>query len=223
MIQIEPAIVAADLCRLGVQAVEAEAAGVESLQVDVIDGHFLPNITVGPGTVKALRSLVHIKINVHLMTNEPERFIQKFIDSGADRIIIHFESCSRIRETIAKIRTQNVSAGIALMPDTSVDSIRDFLNLIDYIQILTADPMAEGSIFIDTQLEKIQYLDKIVEEYQSEIKIGADGGIDAHSAPELVKAGADVLVIGRNIYQQSGPVFQNINKINDAIEKALLQ
>ncbi len=222
MIIIEPAIVAADLSRLGVQAVEAEAAGVESLQVDVMDGHFLPNITVGPGTVKALRKLIHLKLNVHLMVNQPERFIQKFIDSGADCISIHFESCHRIQETITQIRKQGVLAGIASMPETSVDSIRHLFGMVDYVQILTANPVVEESVrFIDTQLEKIRYLKRIIDENKFEIKIGADGGIDAQSAPEVVKAGADILVIGRSIYQQPGPVSKNINKINDAIEKAI--
>lgn len=220
MIIIEPAIVKADLLRLGVQAVEAEAAGVESLQVDIMDGHFLPNITVGPETVKALRNLVRLKLNIHLMVDEPERFVQKCIDSGADRITVHYESCLRMQEILFSIQKQGVAAGIALMPETSIESIREFHSLVDYVQILTADPVAESRRFIDTQLEKIRDLKRIINENHLQIKIGADGGIDAHSAPEIVKAGADVLVIGRSIYQQPGTVSQNINKINDAIEQA---
>lgn len=210
MIVIEPSILSADFARLGDQAQEAEAAGVKALQIDVMDGHFVPNITFGPGIVKALRPLLSITLDVHLMITNPERYLEIFANAGADRLIVHQETCPHIYRTLQTIREFGVEAGVAINPGTPVSTLEEVLELVDVIQIMTVNPGFGGQDFIYSQLRKIKELHQLLQQKGLSARIAVDGGINNDTAPLVVDAGASILVAGSSIYNAHGSVAQNL-------------
>jgi ribulose-phosphate 3-epimerase len=219
MITIEPSILSANFAHLGAQAQEAEAAGVKALQIDVMDGNFVPNITFGPGIVQALRPLVNITLDVHLMIQHPERYLDVFVKAGADRLIVHQETCTHLHRVLQEIRSLNVEVGVAINPGTSIGVLEQVLGLVDVIQIMTVDPGYGGQAFISTQLSKIKQLHQTLQQNNYHAQIAVDGGIDARTAPLVVEAGASILVAGSSVYNQHGSVLQNIRILQDSIAK----
>lgn len=219
MIAIEPSILSAEYTRLEEQAREAETAGVEGIQVDVMDGQFVPNITFGPGIVRALRNVVNVTLDVHLMIVEPERYLKEFADAGADRLFVHQEACTHLHRVLQTIRELGIEAGVAINPATPLNVLEEVLELADIIQVMTVNPGFGGQEFIQSQLSKISHLRQILDERGYRTPIAVDGGIDTITAPLVVKAGATVLVAGSSIYNEKGTVAQNVAALRASIKK----
>ncbi len=210
MIVIEASILSADFARLGEQAQEAEAGGADVIQIDVMDGRFVPVITFGPGIVEALRSLVSVPLDVHLMIVEPERHLETFAAAGADRLIVHQEACLHLHRTLQSIRELGVEAGVTLNPGTPLSAIEEVLALADLVQVMTVNPGWGGQAFLRSQLDKIRRLRRMLGERGLEIPIAVDGGIDLTTAPLVAEAGATVLISGSGIYNDEASVAENI-------------
>ncbi len=220
MVRIVPSILSADFARLGEQAREAEAAGVEAIQIDVMDGQFVPNITFGPGVVAAIRPLVSLTLEVHLMIIEPDRFLAVFAEAGADRLIVHQEACDDLRGTLESIRSLGVRAGVTLSPETPAAVIREAFDLVDLIQVMTVHPGFGGQDFLFDQLTKIREIREMLAADGLEIPIGVDGGVDTTTAPQIVAAGARALVSGSSVYNQRATVAENIAALLASVEGA---
>jgi ribulose-phosphate 3-epimerase len=216
-ISIEPSILSADFARLGQQAKEAEDAGVEGIQIDVMDGHFVPNLTFGPGVVKALRRSVNIFLDAHLMIDNPQSFLEEFARSGANRIIVHEEACKDLPSILQSIKRLRVEAGVAINPETPVTKAERVLDMVDSVQVMTVHPGFAGQRFMEDQLSKIQHLRREVDQRHLKTSIVVDGGIDLKTARLAVKSGATVLVAGSSIYNQSASVAKNVAALRNSI------
>jgi len=217
MIAIEPSILSADLTRLGEQVREGEAAGIEGFQVDVMDGRFVPNITFGPGVVRALRSLVSGILDVHLMIVEPERYLADFADAGANRLMVHQEATVHLHRVLQQIRELGAESAVAINPSTPLSVLEDVLDLTDVIQVMTVNPGFGGQPFIHSQVDKIRRLRQMLEKRGLDIAIAVDGGIDPTTAPLVVEAGATILVAGSSIYNTRASVAENVRAIRESI------
>ena len=217
MIIIEASILSADFARLGEQAREAEAAGVDGIQIDVMDGRFVPDITFGPGVVRALRSLVSVPLDVHLMIVEPERHLDAFVEAGADRLIVHQETCPHLHRVLQSIRELGVEAGVSINPGTSLTVLEEVLDLTDLIQVMTVNPGWGGQAFLHSQLDKIRRLRHMLDGRGLSVPIAVDGGIDTTTAPLVVSAGARVLVAGSSIYNDAAAVAENVAALRKSI------
>jgi len=217
MIVIEASILSADYARLGEQAREAEAAGVDAIQIDVMDGSFVPDITFGPGVVRALRSLVSVPLDIDLMIVEPERHLAAFADAGADRLIVHWEACTHPYHVLQSIRKLGVEVGVAIAPGTSLSALEELLDLVDLIQVMTVNPGWGGQPFLHSQLDKIRRLRRMLEERGLDVAIGVDGGIDTTTAPLVVSAGATMMVSGSSIYNDKASVAENVAALRASV------
>jgi ribulose-phosphate 3-epimerase len=213
-VEVVPSILSADLGRLGEQVREAERAGADRIQVDVMDGHFVPNLTFGPGIVAAVRAATSLPIEAHLMIERPELFIDAFVRSGATLIEVQVEATSSLYRTVETIHDLGVKAGVAINPATSVEDLREILPYVDLINVMTVEPGFGGQKFIPGSAEKIRRLRAL----SSEVEIEVDGGIDAATAPLVVAAGASVLVAGNSVYGHRGGVAAGIKAIRDAVD-----
>ncbi|MBE0411882.1 MAG: ribulose-phosphate 3-epimerase [Anaerolineales bacterium] len=214
---IEPSILSADLARLGEQVLQAEAAGIEALQIDVMDGHFVPNITFGTGIVKAVRPLVKALLDVHLMITNPEPYLEVFVNAGANRLIVHQETCPHIHRTMQAIRALGVEAGVAINPGTPVSVLDEVLDLADVIQIMTVNPGFGGQDFIFSQLEKIKQLRQLLQQRNLSTRIAVDGGITSTTAPLVANAGATILVAGSSIFNSEASVAKNLEYLQTSL------
>lgn len=219
-VSIEPSILSADFARLGDQAREAEDAGVEGIQIDVMDGHFVPNITFGAGIVKALRTVVGVFLDVHLMIEKPEKFVSDFIQAGADRVIIHQEATSNLHRTVQAIKDLKAEAGVAVNPGTPLSAIEEVLGLADCFQIMAVNPGFAGQPFIMSQLGKIQRLKAQLVEGGFSAVVAVDGGIDHITAPLAVKSGASVLIAGSSIFNKKASVAENVASLRKSITQS---
>jgi len=218
MIEIEASVLSSDFLQLGEQAREAEEAGVDGIQVDVMDGRFVPNITFGQGIVRALRKILKVTLDVHLMIVEPDRYIDEFAEAGANRIFVHQEACTHLHRLLSHIRELGVEAGIALNPGTPAGVVEEVLDVTDIIQVMTVNPGFGGQKFIHSQLDKISRLREMLEKHGYESPIAVDGGIDTITAPLVVKAGATVLVAGSSIYNERASVARNVTALRESIK-----
>jgi len=214
---IEASILSADFSRLGDAAREAEAAGVDAIQVDVMDGVFVPPITFGSGVVGALRSIVSLPLDVHLMIVEPERHLAAFVEAGADRLVVHQEACSHLHRVLGTIRKLGVEAGVAINPATPLSTVEEVLEVADMIQVMTVNPGWGGQPFLHSQLEKITRLKEMLEKHGRQAAIAVDGGVDATTAPLVVQAGANVLVAGSSLYNDRAPLAENLATLRSSI------
>lgn len=218
MIEVEPSILSADFSKLGEAVIEAESAGVKSIQIDVMDGRFVPNITFGPGIISALRPLVELKFDVHLMIVEPEKYIEDFKKAGADRIIVHQETCPHLDRTLNSIKELGIEAGVTLNPGTPVEAIEYVIEICDFIQVMGVNPGFGGQKFIYSQLDKITMIKELLEELDLKIPIGVDGGIDNKTAPLVVESGASVLVAGSSVYNSNASVASNVEALINSVK-----
>ena len=217
MVMIEASILSADAARLGEQAREAEAAGCEAVQVDVMDGHFVPNITFGPGVVKAVRSHISVALDVHLMIYRPEQYLQAFADAGAERLIVQQEACVHLHRVLQSIRDLGIESGVSINPATPLNVLEEVLDMTDFIQLMTVNPGFGGQTFIASQLDKIRRLRRMLDEGGFEIPIAVDGGIDTRTAPQVVSAGATVLVAGSSVYGKGATVAENVAALRASV------
>lgn len=199
---IAPSILSADFGRLAAQVQEAEDAGADWIHVDVMDGRFVPNLTIGPGITAAVRKATSLPVDVHLMIVEPERLIPAFAVAGADRITVHQEVCPHLHRVVEGIREAGASPGVAINPSTPVESLRDVAALVDLILIMTVNPGFGGQRFIAESVDKLLRIGDALDRWGGRHRpvIQVDGGIDPRTAPQVVRAGAQVLVAGSALY-----------------------
>jgi ribulose-phosphate 3-epimerase len=212
-IEVVPSILSADLTRLGEQVREAMEAGADRIQVDVMDGHFVPNLTFGPAIVVAVRNVTELPIEAHLMVAQPDIFIQSFARAGATVIQVQVEAATLLYRTVQRIKDLNVRAGVAINPATSIETLREIVPYVDMINLMTVEPGFGGQAFIPHSPDKIRRLRAIA----PEVEIEVDGGIDAETAPLVVAAGATVLVAGNAVFGYKQGVRAGIDAIRRAV------
>lgn len=215
MLKVAPSILAADFKRLGEEVRRVEEAGADLLHIDVMDGHFVPNLSMGPMIVKSLRAITDLPFSVHLMVEKPERFIQPFINAGADILTLHIESSHNVYTRIQSIKNLGKKAGIALNPLTPLCSIQYLLEDLDMILLMSVDPGFGGQSFISNVLPKIRQARQMIDELGLGIDLAVDGGVNERTAPSVVNAGANVLVMGSAIFHKNdvGNALNNIRKL----------
>lgn len=204
MIKLAPSILSADFARLLEDVKKVEKAGCEYLHIDVMDGHFVPNITIGPLVVKSLRKDVNMVFDTHLMIENPDNYIKDFVDAGSDIIVVHQEACKHLHRTIQNIKSYGVKAGVSLNPATPIESIKHVLNEIDMVLIMTVNPGFGGQSFIEDMIPKIKELKALIDEKGLNIDIQVDGGIKPDNVKKVVEAGANVVVAGSAIFNENG-------------------
>lgn len=205
MVKVAPSILSADFSCLSEEIKKVENAGADLLHIDVMDGHFVPNITLGPTVISSLKGKTDLPFDVHLMIENPERHIDDFIKAGADIITVHVESTVHLNRLVNYIKNKGIKPGVALNPSTPLTSLQYILDDIYMILIMSVNPGFGGQKFIPNMLEKIKDLKRILKQENPEILIEVDGGINAENAPDIIKAGADILVAGSSIYLSSNP------------------
>ena len=203
MIKIAPSILASDFARLGEEVKDVEAAGADYIHVDVMDGHFVPNITIGAPIVRALRPVTSLPLDVHLMIENPDQYIEEFADAGADILTVHAEACPHLHRTIQLIKSKGVKAGVVINPATPVDAIKHVIEDVDLVLLMTVNPGFGGQAFIDRVLSKITETKQLADSLGVAPEIEVDGGVNAETARACIEAGATVLVAGSAIYSQS--------------------
>lgn len=200
MVKIAPSILSADFLRLGEEIRAAEEAGVDMLHLDVMDGHFVPNITIGPFVVEAIRKITKLPLDVHLMIEEPDRYIKDFIRAGADLLTVHIEASVHLHRTIHWIKESGIKAGVSLNPATPVWSLDNILHDLDLVLAMSVNPGFGGQDFIPHVLDKIKTLKSMIREKGLQTLIEVDGGIKYENAKDVAKAGADILVMGSGFF-----------------------
>ena len=217
MKKIAPSILSADFSRLGEEVKAVEKAGADLIHVDVMDGHFVPNITIGPLVVAGLRKLTSLPLDVHLMIEKPEHYIEAFAQAGSAWITIHAEVCHRLKQMIERIRKLNVRPGVVLNPSTPLKRLHPILEEIDLVLLMSVNPGFGGQSFIPSTLQKIESLRGIVDRNQYPIEIEVDGGIKVENIGEVSRAGGDIFVVGTGFFKTKD-YKETIRKLKQEIE-----
>ena len=213
---IAPSILSADFSRLGEEITAVEAAGADWIHIDVMDGHFVPNITIGPGVVKSLRKLTRLPFDVHLMVKHPEQFLDAFAEAGSDVITVHVETADHLHRTVTRIRELGPKAGVSLNPGTPLMLVEPILSDIDLLLIMTVNPGFGGQQFIRTMLPKISQARACINRQAPSVILEVDGGVTLANMPSILDAGADVLVAGAAVFG-SGDYRATIGKMKTLI------
>ncbi len=216
MIRIAPSILSADFARLGEEVLAAQQAGAHMLHIDVMDGHFVPNITIGSGVVESLRRVTSLPLDVHLMIEEPDRFIGDFVKAGADMVTVHCEATVHLHRTVQMIREGGVKAGVSLNPATPVGFLENILGDVDFVLVMSVNPGFGGQRFIEGSLEKIRVLKKMITGAGLSALIEVDGGVKTGNAREIAEAGADILVMGSAFFT-SGDYGKTMRELNELL------
>jgi ribulose-phosphate 3-epimerase len=204
-LQIAPSLLSADFAALGDAIACVEAGGADLIHVDVMDGHFVPNITLGPPIVKAIRKRAHVPLDVHLMIESPDLFVEAFVEAGAGSLTVHAEAVVHLNRTIHFIKSLGVKAGVALNPSTPVGALEEVAGDVDYVLVMTVNPGFGGQTFIPRSESKVRRVRELLQREGNTAPIEVDGGIDVHTAPRIVAAGADILVAGHSIFNTPDP------------------
>jgi ribulose-phosphate 3-epimerase len=205
MVEILPSILAADFARLGEQIALVEKAGARMLHLDVMDGHFVPNLTIGPLVVEALRKITRMTFDVHLMIEDPDRYAPKFIEAGADQVLVHQEVCRHLDRTLRMIQSEGAKAGVAINPATPVATLDEVLDVVDYVLVMSVNPGFGGQRFIPNSIEKVRQLTQRKKERGLHFPIEIDGGIDRDNVASVVNAGVEWVVAGSSIFHSVNP------------------
>ena len=217
-VKIAPSILSADFTRLGEQIAEAEAGGADWIHVDVMDGRFVPNITIGPLIAAAARRSTRLPVDVHLMIREPERYVAAFADAGADYITVHVETSPHLHRTVQQIRERGVKAGVTLNPATPVESIAEILPYVDLVLVMSVNPGFGGQSYIHTRTARIARIRRILDDGGLPgVELQVDGGVAEDTVAEVVGAGASVVVAGSAVYNAKRPVAENLRRLRAAV------
>ncbi len=216
-IKLAPSILAADFARLGEQIAAVEAAGADRIHVDVMDGHFVPNISIGPVVIRCIRRVTRLPLEVHLMIDRPERFLDEFAEAGSDSLLVHVEEAPHLHRTVERIRKLGKKAGVVLNPATPAVMIEEILPAADLALVMTVNPGFGGQEFIAAVLPKIARVGQMIGQIKPSCELEVDGGIDPETAPRAVAAGAGVLVAGSAIFGASEGVAAAMQRLRDAV------
>jgi ribulose-phosphate 3-epimerase len=222
LIELAPSILSADFAHLADQAKAVVAAGATLLHVDVMDGHFVPNITIGPPVVKSLRKFVSVPLDVHLMIENPDQYIPAFVEAGADWISVHQEACRHLNRTLELIRSHDVLAGVVINPATPVQTLGEVLDIVDYVLVMSVNPGFGGQRFIRGSLEKVRKLATMRAAKGLGFRIEIDGGIGSDTITDAVRYGAEVLVAGSAVFSHGDPA-ENVRELLKLASSATMQ
>lgn len=220
MIRLAPSILSADFARLGHEISAAERGGADLIHVDVMDGHFVPNITIGPPVVRAIKRVATVPLDVHLMIQEPDRYLDDFVDAGASMLSVHVEVLPHLHRTIAAIKKRGAKAGVVLNPSTPVVMIEEVAGDVDFVLVMSVNPGFGGQTFIPRSVEKIRAVRRVLEGARNPAPIEVDGGVDLTTVAHVVQAGAEILVAGHAIFGGRQPE-QAARALKDAAVGAL--
>src|SRR5580693_7922498 len=222
LIELAPSILSADFAHLATQVQAATEGGASVIHVDVMDGHFVPNITLGPPVVKSLRRTTDLPLDCHLMIENPDQYIPDFAEAGADWISVHQEACRHLNRTLHLIRTHGALAGVVINPATPVETLSEVLDIVDYVLVMSVNPGFGGQKFIPGAVHKIRRLAELREERRLDYRVEVDGGIAIDTVGEVVRAGAEILVAGNAVFGKGDPK-ENAQKLLKAATEATLQ
>jgi ribulose-phosphate 3-epimerase len=219
MIKIAPSILSADFARLGEEVKAAEDAGAHMIHIDVMDGHFVPNITIGSAVVESIRKVTRLPLDVHLMIEEPDRYLGDFVKAGADILTVHCEACRHLHRTVQMIKESGVKAGVSLNPATPLWNLENILHDVDMVLLMSVNPGFGGQDFIPGTLEKIRLLKKMIAEAGLSVPIEVDGGIKPANAKMVAEAGADILVMGSAFFNSENYMV-TMKRLNELLGNA---
>lgn len=218
-VKIAPSLLAADFTQLGQQIKDAEAAGADLLHYDVMDGRFVPNITMGMFILKQVRQVTTLPLDVHLMIFEPERYIEQFASAGADNISVHIEACPNLHRTLQMIREAGCKVGVAINPHTPAEHLSEIITMVDIVNVMTVNPGFGGQQFLQPMTSKIATLRAMIGEVHGAVDIEVDGGINEDTADDAVQAGASILIAGTTIFRHPNGVQAGIDALRDSLEQ----
>ena len=218
-VKLAPSILAADFARLGEQVAEAEQAGADRIHVDVMDGHFVPNLSMGAPIVQSLRRVTRLPLEIHLMVSDPDLFLDEFVEAGSDSFLVHWEGNANLHRTVQRIKALDKRAGVVINPATPAAVLEEILQDVEQVLIMTVNPGFGHQHFLPTTLPKIRRVRQMIEQIKPECDLEVDGGIDAETAPLAVAAGANVLVAGTAIFGESETVAAAMDRLRAGITR----
>ena len=217
VVRLAPSILAADFARLGEQVAEAERAGADRIHVDVMDGHFVPNLSMGPPIVKSLRRVTRLALETHLMVTDPDLLLEAFAEAGSDSLIVHVEGNPNLHRTVQRVKALGRTVGVAINPATPATELEEILPELDLVLVMTVDPGFGSQRFIEGALPKIRRVRSMIEALRPGCELEVDGGIDAITAPQAVAAGANVLVAGSAVFGDAGGASAGLDRLRSAL------
>jgi ribulose-phosphate 3-epimerase len=218
-VKLAPSILAADFARLGEQVKEAEKAGADRIHVDVMDGHFVPNISIGAVVVQSLRPITRLHLETHLMISDPDLYLEEFAEAGSDSLLVHWEGNNNLHRTVQRIKALGKRPGIVINPATPASALEEILQDVDQVLVMTVNPGFGGQHFIATTVPKIRRVRQMIEQVKPGCDLEVDGGIDPKTAPLTVEAGANVLVAGSAIFNAKEGIAAAMQRLQAAVEK----
>ena len=218
-VKLAPSILAADFARLGEQVKEAEKAGADRIHVDVMDGHFVPNLSIGAVVVQSLRPITRLHLETHLMISDPDLYLEEFAEAGSDSLLVHWEGNNNLHRTVQRIKALGKRPGIVINPATPASALEEILQDVDQVLVMTVNPGFGGQHFIATTVPKIRRVRQMIEQVKPSCDLEVDGGIDPKTAPLTVEAGANVLVAGSAVFNAKEGVAAAMQRLQAAVEK----
>jgi len=215
-VKIAPSILASDFARLADEIRAVESAGADWIHLDVMDGHFVPNITIGPPVVRAVRACTELPLDVHLMIEHPDRYLEAFADAGANGLTVHQEACVHLHRTLQRIRELGVKAGVALNPATPLATVEEVLPMVDLLLVMSVNPGFGGQSYIDATTDRLRRARVLLDEMAPQAELEVDGGVEASNAPLIVSAGASVLVAGSSVFRHPGGPAAGVRALRSA-------